>query len=69
MRYESCQLRVNDTNKNIKYAKNICVSRCIEIRQNQNEIYNTAKTLIFAKIYTLLKILSIANFHIRIRFY
>jgi hypothetical protein len=55
MRYESCQLRVNDTKKNIKYAKNICVSRCIEIRKNQNENYNKSKTLIFEKIYTFIK--------------
>ena len=69
MRYESCQFRVNDTNKNIKYAKNICVSRYIEIRKNQNENYNTAKTITFAKIYKFIKILLIATFHIRILFY
>ena len=27
-------IKGNDTNKNIKYAKNICGFRCIEIRKN-----------------------------------
>jgi len=44
-------IKGNDTHKNIKYAENICVSRCVEIRKNRNENYNTVKTLLFAKVY------------------
>ena len=32
-----------DTDMNIKYAKNIYVSRYIQIRKNEIENYNTAK--------------------------
>jgi len=49
-------IKGNDTNKNIKFAKNICVSRCVETRKNQNENYNTVKTLLFAKTYEFVKI-------------
>jgi hypothetical protein len=44
-------IKGNDTNKNIRYAKNICVPRFTEIGKNQNEKYNSAKALIFVKIY------------------
>ena len=44
-------IKGNDAHKNIKYAENICVSRCVQIRKYRNENYNTVKILLFAKIY------------------
>jgi hypothetical protein len=46
-KWKKIWIKVNATNKNIKFEKIIYASRCIEVQKNQNENYNSAKPLIF----------------------
>jgi len=59
-------MKGNDTDKNIKYPKNIYVSRYIEIRKKEIENYNTAN---ICKSKKIIKTLLIAKLPIGIKYY